>query len=281
MMYCMNACLIFMLFFAPFARADVEFDASAEPLFEFVQEANPQPDEVTGDPTPFPCMQRNDCYLMYYTGIERDVIPVKDVQRIRLLGKGLRGKRSKQLLGIACVGENDSCEIMRYIYQVNPQEVYFLGPKFKLNPRYEGGNKKALKKAVHALYDEASNSGQRGLKIFAGALFAAFGSVFLFHVTWPAVTLFMIAVAKGASGGEKFMGISSFPAFDVSNNLRNATGTDAATYMQNQNGWNWEDKPGKVSEKTFGQMIRQFQYMNGYFSGSSEAIKSGAIYIVR
>lgn len=248
--------------------------ATEEPLLLPVETAtNPAPAPIGW----YPCVIEHTCYLDEYAHLNPNVAPVPNVERIQLLGRGLISKRTRQLFGVACLDTDGSCQTLRFIYQVSPKEVSFVGPAFRVNPHYKGGSQKALKKAMRSLYSDATDSGQRGLKFFAGSLVLAFGAAFLFNVTFPAIAIFTIGLAKGASGGEKHMGISSFPAFDAASHFHNATKTDAGSYLHNQNGWNWHANPAKLREKAFGNILMELQVSNGFFSGSSSAVRSGAI----
>ncbi len=231
---------------------------------------------------PYSCIKRGDCYLEEWTNMAATVIPITSISRIRLLGQGLMSRKTHQYVGVACVGAGDSCEVMRFVYQVNSSEAYFIGPKFRVNPNYEGDNKKIIKKAMREYYGKATNSGQRGLLTYAGLTFGSaalgMGAVALGApgiVLAPAAVLFAIGLGKGAGGGERYMGISSFPAFDISSRLRDAAGKSVGVYLTNQNGWNWAEHPKTIKEKHFASLIYNLQSINGFFSRETKVFENG------
>jgi hypothetical protein len=202
-----------------------------------------------------PCIARGDCYLFEETNPSYFAVPAN--QPLRLLGKGVQGKKTKQNLSIACVGENLACDVLRFVYYVSPQELYFMGPKFTVS-----NNPKALKAAMKTLSKNSKGGSSQligGITLFAGLI----GCIALLPVAGP--TPFMILFG-GAFVSYKALGSGATgEPFDMVNNIKMVTKGDDGVQLTNTNGWNWSSQPRRISEKQFGRMIRYFQYANGFF----------------
>lgn len=194
--------------------------------------------------------------------------------QIKLLGKGFAGRKSREVISIACVGEDQgttekNCETLRFVHILNSSEVYYIGPAFKTNLVNKRGKptsqSKQLKKAMKNLDDEVRNRRMRTtlsmyVSIVGIGAFSAVSGIF-----WPFGALLGVFVIAGAGQ------IDLIHIFDITNPIQNVMGK-STTQVQNQDGWNWGIKPKTISEKSFQNALLLLESPRGFFEDNTEFI---------
>lgn len=184
--------------------------------------------------------------------------PVAGTQ-IKLMGKGFAGRKSHEVISLACVGENQDCETLRFVHFVSPSEVYYIGPKFK-------ADLKKLKKAMKKLDNKVRNRAERTLI----SVFVMTGSVMSYAVVsgilWPVAAWLGLFAVLGTGD------ISLIHVFDIVYPIQNSIAGKTTTQVMNQDGWNWAIKPRAISEKTFQKILSQLQSPDGFFEYNAERI---------
>ena len=260
--------LALMIFSSHSSYADQiseEINANIQTMNDSIQVLDNGTEDNEQDARNYPCSKNNTCYLLdsrfTSSSSKSAAVPVKDSQ-IRILGKGISGRHSKQTLAIACVGENLECNVMRFIYVVSTSEAYYIGPRFTVT------NQKALTNALKKLSASVSNQHDRGLLTLFGGLTASFGIIAVFHVFWPFIAIVSAAFMLYETIGSDALA----PMFDVYQPIKNATVGDDGAQLINHDGWNWSIKPRKINEKTFGKMIEELQY--GFLFNENKELKT-------
>jgi|GEM_PF-2369202 len=169
---------------------------------------------------------------------------------VKMLGRGVLNRRTHETLALACVTEN--CSTLRMLYiAANGEKAYLMGPQIVVSEGQQDPSKKQIRTTLRSITRnfrevrrEKTPAGVTELKIFgafattsgvawvvgSGVLFAASGGVLFIPAAMAAAYLMMRFVVDPVTFG----------------------GTSPVTATFNEHdGWNWSQRPKRVSEKTF------------------------------
>ena len=180
--------------------------------------------------------------------------PLPEADQIRLLGKGVLGKNSRESLTIACVGENYGCDQLRFIHFKGPSQFEWIGPQFQME------DSKALKKMLKKLSKRAEGAGPRGKRAFYSYLAVTGLLIALIPILNSATPLYIACLSPFVLTG---MG-DSLGSYDVIGNYRTMTNTESGSYMTKQDGWNWSQDAKSIREKLFQRMVKYIRNPNGF-----------------
>ena len=197
------------------------------------------------------CNGISPCYIEYWGGE-----PIQNESLI-LLGKGVKGKKTGQVLVAACVGENNSCEKIRFAYYPTEHQGYWVSPILALKDLTDKKGrkittrmalKKSLKRYMKEFYDgnEVVGTVLAVGSAVAGIITGLAGAPLL--VTGALVTVGISGMAVGTS--------SPMSSFDPRRITQQHFINDVGQEVTNQSDWNWSETPSKIKEK----FISQFQY---------------------
>ncbi len=168
---------------------------------------------------------------------------------VKILGKGIAGKKSHESLALACVGMNYSCDKLQFIYFKDQTQRAPVGPTFTVKDR------KALKHLLKSVSKQARNGNRAMISLVAeiGVLVA------LTPILDSAIPLY-IAVF----GPFMIMGAEQHQVFDLMGDFKDVSKTNAGSMLINQNGWNWAEDARSIREKQFQRMLKFIQNPNGF-----------------
>lgn len=180
---------------------------------------------------------------------------------LRLFGSGIRGRKSDQNLAVACVGPDHACTLFRFVYFISKQEVYYIGPYFRINPDQTNGtelsSEKAFQKAMKSYRREVDGKKNGIATAMLCTLFV--GGVLTTVATGGVLPL-------GVAAGSFVLGVVSIKSkigfatvFDVFTPLSRAFSHSPVTLMTNRDGWDWFSKAKPVKEKFFHRMVEDLQ----------------------
>lgn len=183
---------------------------------------------------------------------------------LRILGRGVAARGSERSIAIACVGRDQSCDRLQFVYIANNQApVQYLGVAIKAPTAPTGKlRKKALSLVLQEYLDYHETQKQFAYRqntwyrVAVPTLIGGIGTTIA--IPW-ALSGYNAACAFLSAGGPYIIGGMAVLAFilssySVTKMLSSKLVTGDVTFSQ-QDGWSWASNPRRIKAKKFDELL--------------------------